>query len=322
MESGCTTCIDTSVLLPLAAGNRVSSLTFEKITPDAMDIVWHYLQREQGCTTDFSYGGMLMWVDFFEYSYCITGDTLFIKGKVEDNRTKTAFSLPVGSMSITDSIGLLKEYCFREGITLELSAVPEYALDMLRAQNPSKVEELTDWADYLYDIVPLASLTGKKMAKKRNHVNRFINLYHDWRVERLTPENVSSAFCLLDVYERENVDSEMSAVESEMTRKMLHIIGCRDTPEEGMILFNGSEPCAFTIGDVKGDTLFVHIEKALRTVEGSYEMINNQFAQAMRTAYPELRYINREDDGGDEGLRRAKQSYHPVAMLRKYNVVF
>lgn len=322
MESGRTTCFDTSASLSLAVNNCVSPLIFRKITPEAMNIVWHYLQREQGRTTDFSYGGMLMWVDYFDYSYCVVGDTLFIKGKVEDDRKKTAFSIPIGSMSITDSIGLLKDYCFRKGITLELSAVPEYALDMLREQNPVEVEELTDWADYLYDIEPLATLKGKKMAKKRNHVNRFIALYPDWHVEKLTQDNAMLAFRLLDLYERENVDSEMSAAESDMTRKMLRIVTHRATPEEGMLLFNGSEPCAFTIGDIKGDTLYIHIEKALRAVEGSYEMINCRFAQTMLEKHAGLRFVNREDDGGDDGLRRAKQSYHPVAMLRKYNVVF
>lgn len=89
-----------------------------------------------------------------------------------------------------------------------------------------------------------------------------------------------------------------------------------------MIIFAEGKACAFTIGDVKGDTLFIHIEKALREYNGSYEIINQQFAKAMCDKYPEIKYVNREDDAGDIGLRMAKESYHPLEILRKYNVTF
>ena len=90
----------------------------------------------------------------------------------------------------------------------------------------------------------------------------------------------------------------------------------------GAILMAEGKPCAVTVGDVKGDTLFVHIEKALREFPGSYEMINKAFAARMLELHPALRYVNREDDAGDEGLRQAKESYHPVDILKKYNVIF
>ena len=92
-------------------------------------------------------------------------------------------------------------------------------------------------------------------------------------------------------------------------------------PFEGAVLRgNGGKVVAFTVAEIIGDTLIVHIEKMNHDVSGAGESINKLFAAEMLMRYPGLKYINREDDAGDPGLRKAKQSYHPVAMLRKFNV--
>ena len=82
----------------------------------------------------------------------------------------------------------------------------------------------------------------------------------------------------------------------------------------------GGKVAAFAIGDMRGDTLFVQVEKASRGINGSYEMICKLFASDMLKSYPSLKYINREEDAGDPGLRKSKESYHPVKILRKYSV--
>ena len=87
----------------------------------------------------------------------------------------------------------------------------------------------------------------------------------------------------------------------------------------GGVLLADGRVVGFSLGEIVGDTLFVHIEKADRTCKGAYQMLVNQFA--LRYAGEGVAYINREEDMGDEGLRRAKQSYHPVALLKKYHVV-
>ena len=95
-----------------------------------------------------------------------------------------------------------------------------------------------------------------------------------------------------------------------------------DAVLKGGILYSSpGEVCAITIGDIKDDTLFVHIEKGEKHINGSYEKINKEFASRMLKLYPEIKYINREDDSGDPGLRHAKESYHPLGLLRKYNVI-
>lgn len=313
----------TQTIISTKTLQKHKALEFKKITHKDMPEIWKYLEMEHGRTTDFSYAGLFMWVDLFQYEYAIAEDTLFIKGVVENDLSKPAFSLPVGKLPFKESITILKDYCHKNGIDLELSAVPEYALPSLMLLNPKAVEPLDDWGDYLYEAQMLASLSGKKMNKKRNHVNHFIQHNPGWSFEPLTAANSLAAQKFMDIYESEADETFMAREESRLSRKMIDMIAEGDPVMHGGILYNSPGViCALTIGDVKGDTLYVHIEKATRSVSGSYEMVNHEFAKHIVDLHPEVRYINREDDAGDEGLRNAKQSYHPVELLKKYNVIF
>lgn len=303
--------------------NKISRISeFKKITPADMPVIWKYLSKEPGRTTDFSYAGVLMWVDYFNYEYAIYKDTLFIKGVVENDMSTPAFSLPIGELPLKEAVELLMEYCDNKNIRLEFSAVPEYAMAEMRELNPVMVEELTDWGDYLYNAEPLATLKGKKMSKKRNHVNKFNSLYTDWKAVELTSGNAHEAMEFMDVFDLEGDSTEMAMAERQLSRDLIRLKEKGDENLKGMILYVDGKVAAYTIGDIKGDTLFVHVEKATRNVNGSYEMINYLFAKEMTEKYPEILFINREDDAGDIGLRMAKESYHPKEILKKYNVVF
>lgn len=297
-------------------------LDFKKITPDNIDEVWRLLQSEKGRTCDFSYGGILMWADIFDYEYAVVNETLFIKGRSEADMESTAFSLPVGKMSLSESIGLLSAWCEERDIPLTLSAVPEYALDKLLALRPKLISELDGWADYLYDIKTLATLSGKKMAKKRNHVNQFINAYGEGCYERISASNLKEVEEYMRRLEATPAPSQSAAIERRLAMKVLETSEAQQENYLGGLLRVDGRVVAFTIGDIKGDTLFIHIEKADRDIAGSYEMINKAFAEDMAAEYPQLQYVNREDDSGDEGLRQAKMSYHPVDLLKKFSVTF
>ncbi len=298
-----------------------SPLKFRPVSIEAMDEIIPYLKQEKSRTTDFSYGGLLMWVDYFKYEYCIFNDTLFIKGLVEDNTSLPAFSLPIGKMSIIDSISLLQEYCSEKSIKLVFSAVPSIYLDKFKEFGVSEITELTDWSDYLYDIELLSTFKGKKMSKKRNHVNQFMAAHPNVQVEDLTRLNVGEAIKFMDIYDSEADGAPMELIESALTHKMLEIFKAKETEFEGILLRSNGEVIGFSLGDVKGDTLFVHIEKASRKFNGSYEMVCREFTKRMLEKYPHLKFVNREDDGGDEGLRKSKMSYQPIDLLKKYNVI-
>lgn len=297
------------------------SLRFRPLHIEDIEILRPFFSQAACRTCDFTVGGTFMWIDYFDYSYCIFNDTLFIKGVTEDDINRPAFSIPVGKMGLEESVALLRDYCRREGCELIFSAVPEVYVAPLKALGARYIEKLDDWSDYLYDAGALSTLSGKKLGKKRNHVNRFEAENPEYRFEPLTPTLLPDVKAFFLAHHLPLSKPAIADIEREQVIRVLDTPGhfgfegaVLSTPDHGIV--------AFTLGEVKGDTLFVHIEKMDHEVNGAGETINKLFAAMMTARHPEVRYINREEDVGDPGLRRAKESYHPTELLAKYNVMF
>lgn len=296
-----------------------SRLTFKPITLDSLPAIAPFLTRQGYRTCDFSVGGIYMWVDYFGYEYAVCRDTLFIKGSEEDHLQNTAFAVPVGSLDWPDSLSLLARYCREQGLPLILSAVPEPAAQAIADRYGCPVTELPDWGDYLYRATDLATLVGHRFNKKRNRVNKFKSTYPDFQYEPITLQNLPQLRDFFDRYRQGyQKESPLFVYEEGKVAQVLHEY--ERLPFEGALLRVAGEIVAFTVGEVIGDTLIVHIEKARKEIVGAYEAINLLFAAQMTTAHPHVQYINREDDAGDPGLREAKLSYNPETVLKKYNI--
>ncbi len=173
-------------------------------------------------------------------------------------------------------------------------------------------EDRNAW-DYLYEIDSLADLAGKKYQAKRNHINRFLEKNPRWHTEVITHENMAAAKNLAEKWyeSHQEADADHRAMEKAFANYDALCF-------EGIILFAGDEPVGFSMGNrINRDTFDVNFEKALAEVQGAYPLINREFARYIRDTYPQIRYLNREDDMGIEGLRKAKESYHPM-FLQKY----
>ncbi|MCM1029729.1 MAG: phosphatidylglycerol lysyltransferase domain-containing protein [Pseudoflavonifractor sp.] len=299
------------------------ALDFKPFTYEEIMRLTPMLTMSPSRTCDFTIGGIYLWQHYFMYTRAIVDDTLFIRGVAEDNLTMTAYSLPQGRLPLTKSMPLLQRHVEMEGGgELLLSAVPEDRLGELAcAAQISRVEELPDWADYLYEIEPMATFAGKAMSKKRNHVHRFEADHPDALFESMTAANIPAA---LDFLARHSAPAPDKSVTADYdiieTAETLRHLDRYPTFEGAVLRAPGRGVVAFTIGEVIGDTLYVHIEKMDHEVNGSGETISSRFCQMMRERYPWLRYVNREDSSGDPGLARAKEAYHPCGILRKYNV--
>lgn len=303
----------------------VDSLGFKRVTLDdipAINAVLRDTAWVSSRTCDYSIGGIFMWIDYFDYSYCIVNDTLFIKGVTENDVTTPAFSLPVGEMNLGEAVTLLRDYCAAHGnMSLKFSAVPEDRVEELRKLGATLVEPLEDWADYIYDAYSLASLSGKKLSKKRNHVNRFVADNPGYRFEPLTRDNLGDVKAFFDASHLALDKPVLADAERLQVKAVLDNLDCYSMMEGAVLSTPADGIVAFTVGEIIGDTLYVHIEKMNHSVPGAGETINNLFAKQIMERHPEVCYINREEDTGDSGLRQAKLSYHPLALLKKFNVV-
>lgn len=296
-------------------------LVFKPVTLDAIAEIKDFLRLQPYRTCDFSIGGIYMWASYFKYEYAIFRDTLFMKGVSETDVSELAFSLPLGALPMKEAIGILREYCHKINRELVLSAVPEGAMRELVREYSCENYKLEDWTDYLYDGKLLATLPGTLYHKKRNHVSKFRREYPDAVYCRLDSSNIDKTLAFFETYRRQyDKWSPLYRNEMDMTEHVLknfsrfHFLGA--------VLLIDDRVIGFTVGEVINDTLYVHIEKADKNFDGVYEALNMKFAEDVLATHPEVKYINREEDVGDEGLRKAKLSYHPVDLLGKYNLVF
>lgn len=294
-------------------------LEFQPVTIDSLKEIDTYFPCQSYRTCDFTEGGLFMWASYFNYEYAVYKETLFVKGFAEDDMQDVSFAVPIGKMTLPEAIALLKHYCDERNIPLILSAVPQQAAVELQEAFACEVTELRDWADYLYDAEALASLKGRKYNKKRNRVNKFKSTWPDFEYQPLTPANLPEVKDFFDCFERSiGKDSSLFDYEESMVNVVLD--NYKSFNFEGGLLKAEGRTVAFSIGEIVNDTLFVHIEKAFREYDGGYEVINQLFADDITRRYPQVAFINREEDVGDEGLRQAKLSYNPVEILNKYNI--
>ncbi len=176
-----------------------------------------------------------------------------------------------------------------------------------------------DGFDYVYAIDDLADLRGRKFQKKRNHFNRFCAAHPDHEIQPITAENLELARALTESWyaHREETDPNGDYM---LERIAMQKVFCHyaELGTEGVLLLDHGEVLAMTMGTrLSGDTFDIHFEKAREDVDGAYAAINCGFARYLRLKHPEVTFLNREDDLGLEGLRKAKLSYNPHHLVEK-----
>ena len=302
------------VIIAASREKRYPPLDFKQITLSDVGALRPYL-RAQYRSCDYSVLGVFMWADRFGYEYKTEDGVLFMRERSRHGG-EYDYLLPTGEGSLCDRVRALRETV---GAGLTMSLVPEDALGELRQEFSFTAVEEPDIADYMYKAEDLAYLAGKKYSKKRNLIHQFEKLSPDSTLEPITNENSHRiAECCAHDWSDTGL-SELAMYENDHTREVLEdfaAYGCT-----GYALHVGGEIAAFCIGEVMGDTLIVHIEKGKREYKGAFQMINCLFAKTELERCG-IQYINREDDVGDEGLRRAKQSYFPEYMLKKFRLEF
>ena len=223
-----------------------------------------------------------------------------------------------GSAAIEAALDAVEEYTAALGIPLRYCAVPEAGAAVLRARYGARAvcTAHRDWADYLYMLDDLKTFPGKRFHGQRNHLNRFYKDNPGSRYVPITWMTLPRARAFLTEYVyRTPARSPIEAEEQCRAQELLEAVSLLRL-QAGYLETARGDIVALAIGEVVGDTLYVHVEKARLDYPGAYQAIVSAFA--CHAAQPDTRYCNREDDSGEEGLRRSKEAYHPVAMIDKY----
>lgn len=289
---------------------------FDFRTPELSDRAWVEPLLAQsgfrGCL--YTFGNNYVWKDVYNVKICRWNDFYALQNS--DHSDTPRFLYPAGEGNIELFIKALRGYCAELKIPLKMSANKECTEKLLAIYPEITVHADRDGFDYVYNTSDLAELRGRKYHSKRNHLNRFYE--NDWSFEVINTDNIQFCREVLGQWLNADNDDEEKLTEAEVVRKSLadySALGYR-----GGVLFADGKPQAFTFGErSSNDTFVVHVEKALLDFQGAYTAVNCEFAKTLVNEYS---YINREEDAGSEGLRRAKLSYHPAFLEEKYFIDF
>ena len=176
-----------------------------------------------------------------------------------------------------------------------------------------------DGSNYVYDIHNLADLPGRKFQKKRNHLNRFRLNHPDCTFYPLDDQWMPGIERLITAWYKARYDDDPHEYHMEQTALRRAFDHWEELGMEGLVMVENGTVLAMAMGSrLNEDTFDIHFEKALEDVDGAYAAINQAFAAHLREKYPQLRYLNREDDLGIPGLRKAKLSYYPDKLAVKF----
>jgi hypothetical protein len=273
-------------------------------------------ERTEQKSSDYSGGVLLCWERALGYQFAFDDDKglVWIKGEYPDEH----FLAPVGDWNIE---GWDEIIAARFGGSAEFRLVPEKLVEIWQNQMGDAVETAENRAswEYLHLVSDLADLSGKKYVKKRNRVNQF-SKQNPYEYFTITPEIIPR----IVEFQREWCEShrvfhDSWSIERESDGIISSILGNWEALPQltgGAIEVMG-RVAAYTVAEIAGDTLMIHFEKASLEYNAAYQVINHEFLAREGTPY---KYVNREEDMDDPGLRDAKMSYHPFGFVKKYTV--
>ena len=233
---------------------------------------------------------------------------------------KSVYPFPMGE-NLKPTLDAIIHDAKMRGIPCRLTGLSHTECALLDALYPGKfrIHNDRDGFDYVYAIEDLATLAGRKYQRKRNHFNRFRQAYPDYTTAPITDGNTPQVADLLDVwYSQKQAANPHSDFHMERCAIKKALQYRKELGIEGLLLTHQGKPVAMTMGSALSEDIFdVQFEKALEEYDGAYPAINCEFARYLQEKYPLLQYLNREDDLGLEGLRKAKLSYNPHHFVKK-----
>lgn len=270
-------------------------------------------------TCDHSFRNLYIWRHSSNISVADKENMLLIKSSGWDNK-QTLYTYPAGNGNLLLAIDTMIKDAKANRDEFVLRGIPAQEVEKIEKLMPGRFEfeEKRDDFEYIYSVEKMANLAGKKYHGKRNHIARFMD-NDGWHYENMSMENIDKCremnrrWCELNSSGDNNTASlEQMAVQEAFDN--FEKLGFK-----GGVLYIQDEVVAFTIGaPINSDTFGVHIEKADYRIQGAYPMINREFVRANMSDFT---YINREEDLGEEGLRKAKLSYYPEMFVEKWTAV-
>ena len=290
-------------------------LNFEKLDLSKKETYLSFLRAGGQRSCEYAFANLYMWG---RQRAAFVGGYLVLFSQFS---RRSVYPWPKGSGDLRPALDAIIHDACRRGIPCRITGMGPEQAQLLESMYPGRfrIHNDRDGYDYVYAIDDLADLKGRKYQRKRNHFNRFCQSFPHHTAAPIGPQNLplvrSFAESWFEQRQAEDPSADLHMERSALKKALDHY---EELDMEGLLLLDGDTVLAFTMASfLSEDTVDVHFEKANTDAEGAYTAINCLFARYLRSKYPHIRFLNREDDMGLEGLRKAKLSYLPHHMVEK-----
>jgi hypothetical protein len=284
--------------------------SFEHICLNRQDEYKTALAACPEVTSDYSFANLYGWAEHYGLSWRFEHGLVWLRQSI----AAETFWAPVGDWNAVDWRSLP---CLSG--PARFTRVPEALLRIWREAFGDRVcaVEARDHFDYVYSVPELVELKGNKFHKKKNLLNQFEKGY----IFEYTPMQADCVEEVLDMQAEwhgwQEHASEALEAENQAISRVLKVFD-RMRGLLGGTVRVGGKVIAYTVGEcLSPDTMVIHFEKGDTRYKGVYQAINKHFLAAQEDRFT---FVNREQDLGDEGLRKAKLSYNPSHFMQKYDV--
>lgn len=289
-------------------------MQFQPITIENADRVRQYYQNCDHRLCEYSVGVKLMWCGYLNACFTEAAGCLIVRSCTR-GRTQFDYPIPGPEGDVEEALRLIERWCTEKGYRLTLSPIPEAKAEKLLHRYPyMTVRSERAWKDYLYRAEDLATFAGRRYSGQRNHINKFRKNYPDARFVELTAADAELIEGFWRDYEEvfRKSDNDYARSELDHAQEMFRLLD-RGWFVAGGLLLDG-RLIALSLGEKCGETLQIHIEKALYQYAGVYPTMVQSFAAHFGG---DMQWINRQDDAHDKGLRTSKLQYLPVELAGK-----
>lgn len=296
-------------------------LKFEPVSQEKLNELKPYFKAQRTRLSDFSLGFLFMWQKHLSLEFAFAAGCLILR---EHFSGKVYYHYPV-SRNGSDgderqALTCIESHCRDCAERLNYTNVPKEKVFplILRGGQQWSLTNIRRWRDYLYRAEDFKTYAGGKYSGQRNHVNKFKKSYPDWAFREYAPADGPELLAFLKEYETVQRKKKNRLANEEMNEVFALVSHIAEYGLPCGLLTVAGKIVACAVGEVCGDTLMIHVEKALRDYEGAYPCIAQEFAKAF--CGESVNFINRMDDAGDGGLRKSKLQYLPCELLDKFTV--
>ena len=286
-------------------------LAFSPISLDRQEDYLALLRETPQVSSDYSFVNLWAWADEHGLSWAWAEGLVWIR----QSRPTLAYWAPVGSWATIDWPQMMPQL-----LGLSFVRLPEaLAVLMAHAHPQARIKTSRDHWDYLYSVPDLVALTGNRFHAKLNLLHQFQKGYL-WQYQSLSEGLINSVLTMQSqwcAWRNCEASAELAA-EDRVIAKILQSFAAFPALLGGALLVD-AQVVAFTVAEpLRPDTLVIHFEKGMGCYNGIDQAINREFL-ASQTGFA---VVNREQDLGNEGLRKAKLSYNPIAFVKKYELLW